>query len=339
MDSTRTLSQILTDRKEKQMGIQIYRYGNWKKIDYLTTSLRDFSGLDREKDRELINYLILHAPKVAHEKLARRFGLEKVPVPRVNIEDKNDKVYPTYFLLREQVERETDYEVLREVAFSDCGDAGSFAFCRLTGFSWPPDQCDAYSYRTFACGLKSGVTRKDIEDLCREMIEKNGHYAREAEEWLSVLPDITDEQLAEWQAGDTERKGYQEPWKEFQRFLGTDKGREYSPDEVTEMIREAFDAYILMIYEEKDGVLPISERRAVTDEPCRVINEIIRYLDQSNIENEVDAVRAILILGKLMKHEYTAEWLKETAWSESEKRPQHRFFIEMAKEMGYEPVQ
>lgn len=44
---------------------------------------------------------------------------------------------------------------------------------------------------------------------------------------------------------------------------------------------------------------------------------------------------AILITGRLMKHEYTREWLKETAWSESPKRLGHSILIGMAKELGY----
>ena len=42
-----------------------------------------------------------------------------------------------------------------------------------------------------------------------------------------------------------------------------------------------------------------------------------------------------LITGHLIKHEYTREWLKETAWSESARRPGHSILIGMAKELGY----
>ena len=255
------------------MGIKIFRDSNWLSIEYITTSIRDIVGLDRVKDRELIEFLILHAPEQARGKLARRFRLTEIPEERINPEDRDDEVYRTYYLFREQVERESDYEALREVAFCNSGSAGKFAFCRLTGYSWPPEWCDAYSYRTFECGLKSDVMREDIEALCREMIEKNGPFTAQAEEWLERLPEISDETLDVWAEGGTERKGYIDPSKELRRFLGTDKGTEYNDEERAEIMRSAFDAYILMIFEEKNGKLPRIERRGMTDETCRVFNE------------------------------------------------------------------
>ena len=182
------------------MGIRIFRDGNWNMIQYISASLRDFSGLDLHKDRELIDYLILHASEKSQDRLMRKYGLSDLPVKRINIDDVNDDIYPAYYVFREQVIRETDREALREVAFSDEGSAGKFAFCRLTGYSWPPDECDAYSYRTYACGLMRDMTRADIEALCRDMIERNGPFAREAEKWITRLPEISDEQLDEWAA-------------------------------------------------------------------------------------------------------------------------------------------
>lgn len=182
------------------MGIRIFRDGNWNMIQDITASLRDLSGLDLQKDRELIDYLIWHASERTQDRLMKKYGLTEFPEKRINIDDANDDIHPVYYVFREQVIRETDREALREVAFSDEGSAGKFAFCRLTGYSWPPDECDAYSYRTYACGLMRDMTRADIEALCRDMIERNGPFAREAEKWITRLPEISDEQLDEWAA-------------------------------------------------------------------------------------------------------------------------------------------
>ena len=37
-----------------------------------------------------------------------------------------------------------------------------------------------------------------------------------------------------------------------------------------------------------------------------------------------------------MRYEYTDDLIRKTAWSESEKRPEHSRFIEMAKQLDYE---
>lgn len=178
------------------MGIKIFRDEKWKFIEYMTTSLQDLKGLDPEKDRELIDFLVLHAPERARIRLAEKCGLEEVPEERVNIDDPGDEIYRTYFLFREQAEREDDREVLRNVAMSDSGAAGKFAFCRLTGYSWPPDQCDAYSYRTYECDLLSGMSREEIVEFCREMVERDGPFKRQAEERLASLSECLTDRLA-----------------------------------------------------------------------------------------------------------------------------------------------
>ena len=322
-------------RKGIPMGIKLYQNSDWVFIEDIIPSVRDIMGLDRQLDRELINYLFLRAPKKLQGQMARKYKLLEMPEERINPEDAGDEIYRTYFLFKEQVRREPDRESLRHAAFHASGNAGKFAFCRLTGYSWPSPWCDAYSYRTYSCGLKSDILREDIEDFCREMIEKKGPFSAQAQEWLAKLPEISDEKLDAWASGNTERKGYLNPCKELIRFLGTDEGTEYSREEMEEVIRIAFDAYILMVWEERNGILPRRARRERADEPCRVFNELMTQLDREYLTDEVEAVMAILITGRLMKHEYTREWLKETAWSESPKRPGHSILIGMAKELGY----
>ena len=94
---------------------------------------------------------------------------------------------------------EDDPTVLKEAAMdSSDRDAAAFAFCRLTGYSRAPDACDAYSYRTYACGLMKEMDREGILGFCREMIRREGPFAKEAQEWADRLREISDEDIAEW---------------------------------------------------------------------------------------------------------------------------------------------
>ena len=47
------------------MGVKVFRDDNWKRIIGGDISRRDIMDLDGEKDRELIGYLIAHAPERA----------------------------------------------------------------------------------------------------------------------------------------------------------------------------------------------------------------------------------------------------------------------------------
>ena len=140
------------------MGIKIFRDDNWNRIKGGIISRKDIMHLDAEKDRELISYLIAHAPESSRgsmmEYAAEKYGIDELPEPQKNIDDLNDPYYEEYFVLQEQVIREDDADVQKEVALhSSDYDMAAFAFCRLTGYRFPPSECDAYSYRTFDCGI------------------------------------------------------------------------------------------------------------------------------------------------------------------------------------------
>ena len=171
------------------MGIKIFRDDNWNNIKNGVIFRRDIRGLDGEKDRELIRYLLLRAPLRRGRSMLRyagkKYGMNEMPEPRRNIDDPDDARYEAYFVLREQVGREEDPEILKEAAFhSSDHDMAAFAFCRLTGYSFSPDDCDAYSYRTFSCGVMPGMTEEDIQEFYRVMIEKEGPFKDAAEECL-----------------------------------------------------------------------------------------------------------------------------------------------------------
>lgn len=151
------------------MGIKLFRNDNWDRIRNGDISRRDIMDLDGDKDRELIGYLIAHAPEPRRRSMmqyaADKYGMDGFPKPRINTDDPEDTFFWEYAVLREQVVREEDREVLEAALHDPDRSVAAFAFCRLTGYSFPPDECDAYSYRTFSCDILPGMT-----DAYREAI-------------------------------------------------------------------------------------------------------------------------------------------------------------------------
>ena len=144
------------------MGVKVFRDGNWKRIKGGDISRMDIMDLDGEKDRELIGYLIAHAPEQRRRSMmqyaSEKYGMDGLPKPRINTDDSEDTFFWEYAVLREQVVREEDREVLEAALHDPDRSVAAFAFCRLTGYRFPPDECDAYSYRTFSCDLLPGTT-------------------------------------------------------------------------------------------------------------------------------------------------------------------------------------
>lgn len=171
------------------MGVKIFRDDNWNGIKSGIISRKDIMRLDAEKDKVLIGYLIAHAPEQCRRSMteyaAEQYGMDELPGPYRNIDDPDDPYYEEYIVLQEQAVREDNDDVLREAALhSSDYQLAAFAFCRLTGYSFPPDACDAYSYRTFSCGILPGMTKDDIRALCRMMIAEEGPLKEAAEECL-----------------------------------------------------------------------------------------------------------------------------------------------------------
>ena len=169
------------------MGVKVFRDGSWSRLKAGIISDRDIMGLDAEHDRNLINWLLLHMDEAKRERVMQKCHISMPPEELVNIDDPCDDKYMEYFVLLEQVIREDETDVLRAAALRSRDSICRFAFCRLTGYCWPAGTCDAYSYRTYSCGLKSDVTTENTMGFCREMIEKNGPYAKEASEWMEQL--------------------------------------------------------------------------------------------------------------------------------------------------------
>lgn len=171
------------------MGIKIFRDDNWHRITNGIISRKDIMHLDGEKDRELIRFLIAHAPEPCRSSMmeyaAEKYGVDEMPAPRQNIDDPNDPCYEEYLVLQEQVALEDNYDVLKEAALHSADyDMAAFAFCRLTGYSFPPSDCDAHSYRTYSCETLPGMTTEDVREFCQMVIEDGGPLKDAAKEWL-----------------------------------------------------------------------------------------------------------------------------------------------------------
>ncbi len=147
------------------MGVKVFRGNNWERIKSGVISRRDLMGLDPDLDRELIRFLLFHAPFRIRRPLLRyaaeRYGVDGRPEPLINTDDPEDRSFWEYAVLREQIERENDRDILEAAMRSDDRDLAWFAYCRLTGSSLEPDKCDAYSYRTYSCGILPGMTEEE----------------------------------------------------------------------------------------------------------------------------------------------------------------------------------
>ena len=176
------------------MGIKIFRDGSWNRITDGVISRRDIMYLDAEKDRELIRYLAVHAPEQCRRSVMRyaleKYGMNELPEPRKNTDDPDDPYYEEYFVLREQVVLEDDRDVLKEAALHSMNyNMAAFAFCRLTGYSFSPGECDAFTYRTFSCGIMPEMTAEDIREFCRMMVREKGRFADAASGLLERMSD------------------------------------------------------------------------------------------------------------------------------------------------------
>lgn len=163
------------------MGVRVFRDNHWIRIKSGAISRRDLLGLDRDLDRELIAYLISHAPESCHASMLKyamdHYDLKEPHAPLVNADDPTDFRFWDYAVLREQIERETDYEILKAAALQKSEyDLAAFAFFRLTGMKFPSSVSDASSYRTYECGLLPGITEEQINEMIRTMIEERGLF-------------------------------------------------------------------------------------------------------------------------------------------------------------------
>ena len=156
--------------------------------EYPLSPPQESGELDSIEDIYYIEYIILHVLKNRRNPLMKKLGISELPERMVNCDDPSDELYEEYLVLREQVAREPDAEFLKEAAYEAPTQMARFAFCYLTKYSYSSPRNDAYSYRTYECGWKDGMTTEDVIEFCREMIKVEGPFVREAREILADPP-------------------------------------------------------------------------------------------------------------------------------------------------------
>jgi hypothetical protein len=158
------------------------KYNNWD------LSEQEIRALDPIEDRFYLEHNVQYALGYRRKLLMKKLGISELPENRNNIDDPSDELYEDYFVLSEQVAREPDAELLKEAVYEAPPQMARFAFCYLTKYAYPSPQCDAYSYRTYECGWKEGMTTEDVMEFCREMIAVHGPFVSEAKEILADPP-------------------------------------------------------------------------------------------------------------------------------------------------------
>ena len=147
-------------------------------------SAGEIRHLDPEKDKLLLNNLARNASGVRRKAALMKLGaMEAGEAPEGYTSD--DIYDEAYWLAEEQVLRVEDPELLKRAAFEAFGEKRYFAFCRLTGYRYPAPESDAFSHRTFEVGRFPDLDQQEVEDFCREMIEKCGPFTKEAAEILN----------------------------------------------------------------------------------------------------------------------------------------------------------
>ena len=172
------------------MNSKLYCPDLWGSHDPETLQYAYSSGeirqLDPEKDKLLLHYLARHAGGTRRKAALMKLGVSQVSeAPEGYTSD--DMYDEAYWLAGEQVLRVDDPELLKQAAFEAFGEKRYFAFCRLTGYHFPAPANDVCSHRTFEVERFPGQTEQEVLGFCREMIERNGPFAREAAEILNRL--------------------------------------------------------------------------------------------------------------------------------------------------------
>lgn len=350
------------------MGIRIFQKGKWSDLKQGYLRLSDCMDLDPVLDRLLIRRIAgLLLQRIADGSQERwmpvvlyKYGYIKAPEDseqsgnseapgqpepsrdhelRGNTEAPED--VDDRLILREQAMREDETKVLKEAVYRYGGyDVGRFAFCRLTGYNPPvldgnESTREAYPYE---CGLKSDMIREDIEEFCREMIGKEGPFAEEARQWLAKLPEITDDTLDRWAEGKTERRVHEDTYKGLQERMSMFFGAPEPDEEALEdLMRTLFDAYIIMIYEERGGHIPRSTKYRITDPFLRYALMVMStQVGRDYLYDGIQAVSISLYIGRVKRDNITLERIGEVIWTESGSNPRHSFFLGMAYQYGIE---
>ena len=130
----------------------IFHPDKWNDWDDPLPDVQEIRKLDPEEDKYYLEYIIQHAYGSRQNMLMKKLGFSEIPERRVNPREPEDDQYEEYYVLREQVAREPDAEILKEAAYEAPTQMARFAFCYLTKYSYPAPWEYAFSYRTYKCG-------------------------------------------------------------------------------------------------------------------------------------------------------------------------------------------
>ena len=306
------------------MGIEIYKKEHWGRWEDGPFALSDFTRLDPEKDRLLLGYMLRRYRGSSLHVLFHRLELDGVPAPPEGGE--GDAEFERYGVLREQVMREDDYWTIKAALEAPNAMMRRFAFCRLTGFSWPEYHFGGHDWETYACGLKTQVSREDIEDLCRELVYENSRFARRAAAWLERLPTIADDTLAEW-AKKTERKWDRDSGNVLKKRMRPAKDCPESED-LEDKVCGVFDAYIFRRYQRRhlkgSGIVL---RESVED---GFTETIASMFERMKPHPSFGIALAEIMRGGERELTLTEQEIDRIAWSVSPRSRQHSFYLWMA---------
>ena len=213
-------------------------YYDWEYPWLSSQGMREIRKLDPVEDRHYLDYIILHAPARQRDRLMKSLGISELPERIVNCDDPSGELYEEYVVFTEQVAREPDAEVLKEAAYEAPTQMARFAFCYLTNYSYPRPWVFAYGCCTCKCGWKEGMTTEDVIEFCREMIEVQGPFAREAKEILADPPKDHNDEFGERMVSH-ERAVSEPPYVRRQRLAPFPESAEYDQDRAEVLRLEA----------------------------------------------------------------------------------------------------
>ena len=305
---------------------------------------QDSRRMDKYKDKCLLEYIAIYGNDLAEEWAMRELRVSECPVSVGGIEGNRDidKADQRWLVMREQVMRETDYWVLEKAACEAPRELARFAFSRLTGCGrvlpgvW-------HEIEVTGCGLKQGVGRSDIEELCREMMRKNGPLAEEAAAWLEELAGISDEELAELAAPRTERSWDSDPVEKLKRLF-LDTCTDETPDAqpavsgsilLDNVIREIYDAYIFNKYA---GIYKWGSSLILDLTMKPFGSQVIRWFEKRGRRPVTlpDTVRLVLSVCGADTAGFTDEKIRGIARTETEDKLGHGYYIGLDLLYGFD---
>ncbi len=110
---------------------------------------------------------------------------------------------PDYWTQYGKFENEDDISYLRKIVSGQRNMASKFAFSRLTGYTFPVPENDAYSYKRYNTGIAIGLSPEAVKAFCQEMIDSSGIFAKEAEIYIGRIPRYLYSRVQDYTLDDT----------------------------------------------------------------------------------------------------------------------------------------